>query len=106
MDDKDWSLVKPAIVRLRASVTAVAFGVLGAVGLFMATSLLLLRGGSPGPRGVIVGPHLALLNNFFPGYSVTWPGAFVGAAYAGITSAIIGYTVAWVYNSVALRREK
>lgn len=100
MDDRDWSIVKPAIVRLRASVTAVAFGVLGAAGLFLATVLLLLRGG---PQ---VGPHLGLLGNYFPGYTVTWPGAFIGALYAGVTSAVIGYVVAWVYNAVALRREK
>lgn len=107
MDDRDWSIVKPAIVRLRASVTAVAFGVLGAAGLFLATVLLLLRGGQPHPDGTeIIGPHLGLLGNYFPGYTVTWPGAFVGAVYAGVTSAVIGYVVAWVYNAVALRREK
>jgi hypothetical protein len=106
MDDKDWSIVKPAIVRLRASVTAVAFAVLGAAGLFLATALLLLRGGAQHQDGTpIIGPHLGLLANYFPGYTVTWTGAFIGAVYAGVTSAILGYLVAWVYNAVALRRE-
>jgi hypothetical protein len=107
MDDRDWSIVKPAIVRLRASVTAVAFGVLGAAGLFLATVLLLLRGGPAGAHGAkVIGPHLGLLGNYFPGYTVTWAGAFIGAVYAGVTSAVVGYVVAWVYNAVALGREK
>jgi hypothetical protein len=37
---------------------------------------------------------------------VTGAGAFRGAVSAGVTSAVVGYVVAWVYNAVALGREK
>ena len=67
-------------------------------GLFIATVWLLARSGHD------VGRHLRLLSSFFPGYSVTWPGAFIGFFYGALVGAIIGWSVAWVYNQVADRR--
>jgi hypothetical protein len=92
---QDWSIIGSAIARLRASVMAVAFGLTGGVGLFAATAWLLVRGGK------YVGYHLSLLNNYFPGYSVTWPGAFVGLFYGALAGGALGWTVAWIYNKVA-----
>ena len=63
---EEWELVRPAIARLRASVMAVVFALVGGTGLFLATVWLVVRGG---PN---VGVHLGLLANYFPGYSVTW----------------------------------
>ena len=65
---KEWELINKTIARLRASVMAVVFGLVGGLGLFLATAWLLIQGG-PG-----VGYHLSLLDNYFPGYTVTWPG--------------------------------
>src|SRR3954468_24144811 len=98
MTDQEWDLVRPVIVRLRASLMAVAAGVLGGFGLFVSTIWLVQRGGTN------VGQHLSLLSNYFPGYRVTWAGAFIGFAYGAVASAAIGYSVAWVYNYVLLKR--
>ena len=98
MNDQEWNLVRPVIVRLRASLMAVAAGVLGGFGLFVSTVWLVQRGGEN------VGQHLSLLSNYFPGYRVSWAGAFIGFAYGAVTSAAIGYSVAWVYNYVLLKR--
>jgi hypothetical protein len=54
--------------------------------------------------GEDVGLHLGLLNNYFPGYTVTWPGAFIGFFYGALCGAIIGWSVAWIYNEVADNR--
>ena len=91
-------LIRTATVRLRSRVMAMVFGVVGGTGFFVATAWLLAR------RGVDVGLHLELLNNFFPGYSVTWPGAFLGFFYGALSGAVIGWSVAWVYNQVADKR--
>ena len=90
-------LLRGAIARLRASVMAVTFGLAGGTGLFVATAWLVIRGGE------VVGPHLGLLNNYFPGYSVTWIGAFVGAFYGALVGAAAGWVLAWTYNRVADR---
>lgn len=89
--------LRVAVARLRASVMAVTFGLLGGTGLFLATAWLLIRGGDP------VGPHLALLRNYFPGYSVTWPGALVGFAWGALVGAVTGFSLAWLYNRIADR---
>jgi hypothetical protein len=89
-----------AVARLRAGVMAVVFGLVAGSGLFLATAWLLVRGGEP------VGPHLALLGQFFPGYTVTWPGAFVGFAWAALAGAVTGAAVGWIYNRMVLVLER
>jgi hypothetical protein len=91
----EQELIRTATVRLRSRVMAMVFGMVGGTGLFVATVWLVAQGGSD------VGLHLGLLNNFFPGYSVTWFGAFVGFFYGTVSGAIAGWSVAWVYNQVA-----
>ena len=85
-------LVRDAVARLRAGVMAIVMATLGAAGLAFATVWLLLRGGPT------VGQHLSLLGNYFPGYSVTWPGVLVGLFYGALVGAIVGWSTAWIYN--------
>lgn len=61
--------------RLHPHALGVAAGSLAALALVLATTVLLLR------QGDVVGPHLALLGQYLPGYTVSWPGAVVGAIY-------------------------
>jgi hypothetical protein len=84
-----------AVARLQAGVLAFVGGVLGGAGLFSMTAWLLLKGGAP------VGPHLALLGQYSYGYSVTWPGAFVGLLYGALAGAAVGWLVGALYNLVA-----
>jgi hypothetical protein len=92
------ALVRTSIVRLRARVTAVVFGMAGGVGLLAATLWLMVRGG---PQ---VGKHLTLLNNYFPGYEVSWLGGLIGMFYGGLACALIGWALASVYNFLVDRR--
>ncbi len=91
-------LLRMGIARLRASVMAVTFGLVGGAGLFILTAWLLVQGGDP------VGPHLSLLSNFLPGYSVSWPGAFIGFAHGTVAGALAGWSTAWIYNWIAASR--
>jgi hypothetical protein len=95
--DAETRLLRAAVARLRASVMAVTFGLAGGTALFLATVWLLLRGGDP------VGPHLGLLANYFPGYTVTWPGAFLGFGYGALVGAVAGWSLARLYNRIAER---
>jgi len=93
--DQEQVLVARAIARLRAGVVAIVTGMIGGVSLLAATLWLVLKGG---PN---VGQHLGLLRSYYPGYSVTWTGAFVGFVYGALTGAILGWSVAWLYNLLA-----
>ena len=90
-------LLQTRIARLRASVMALTFALLGGTGFFVATAWLVLLGGE------VVGPHLALLGNYFPGYTVTWSGAFLAFAYGALVGAVAGGSLAWIYNRLATR---
>lgn len=91
-------LIKHAVVRLNGFVLGFVLGAIGALALFAATMWLVLKGGE------VVGPHLGLLDNFLPGYSVTVFGSFVGAAYAFVIGYLCGYIVSAVYNFIAMIR--
>ena len=96
--ETEWALIDKAVARLRASVMAVVFGLTSGTGLFVATVWLVIRGG---PQ---VGATLGLLRNYLPGYSVTWPGAFIGFIYAAVLGGVVGWVVAFIYNQIVARR--
>jgi hypothetical protein len=96
--EAEWVLIDHAIAQLRASVMAVVFGLTSATGLFIATAWLVIRGG---PQ---VGLTLGLLRHYLPGYTVTWPGAFIGFFYAALIGGAVGWVVAFIYNQIVARR--
>jgi len=81
-----------SLARLHAKAWGISAGMLLGLGLFAATMFLVLKGG---PN---VGEHLGLLSVFFPGYSVTTAGAFVGFVYAFVLGYALGRLVGTVYN--------
>lgn len=98
LTQEERELIRASVARMRASVMAVVFGILGGFCLFAATGWLVFIGGE------VVGPHLGLLGAFFPGYSVTWRGSFIGLGYGVVAGALLGYSVAALYNRLAGRR--
>jgi hypothetical protein len=86
------------ILRLEAVVQGVAWGLVAGLALFLATNVLVLKGGK------VVGPHLSLLRQFFVGYEVTFVGSLIGFAYAFACGFVAGYLVSLVYNRVARRK--
>ena len=93
-DLEDKTLAR-AILRFNGNILGLVFGTVGALVVFLATNWLLIKGGHP------VGPHLSLLGQFFIGYSVTFVGSLIGAAYAFVCGYLAGLIVAYVYNGVA-----
>ena len=95
---EDEDALLRAVLRLNGNLLGMVLGTFAAALIFVATMFLVLKGGP------IVGPHLGLLANVFIGYSVTLTGSFVGAAYGFITGYVSGVFIAWVYNTIAVRR--
>jgi hypothetical protein len=93
-------LVSEAVARLRSSILAVVAGLMAGSTLALATAWLVVIGGEQ------VGPHLGLLRFFFPGYTVTWPGAFVGFGYGLLAGALVGGLTGVVYNAIVDWRDR
>jgi hypothetical protein len=81
-------------MRLDALLNGVVTGILCGLLLFSATLWLVVKG------GLVVGPHLSLLGQFFPGYRVSVGGAFLGLGYGFA----VGFCFAWcasrLYNAI------
>jgi hypothetical protein len=85
-----WAFARLDVLAFAAASAAVCAGA-----LFALTVVLVVKGAPP---GMPVGPHLAALAVYFPGYSVSHAGAFVGAAYAAAGGAVCGALVAALWN--------
>lgn len=81
-----------ALLRLNARAWGIATGLLLGGGLFLATNILVVRGG---PN---TGQHLALIRVFFPGYSVSFVGSIIGFVYAFVVGYALGRLIGAVYN--------
>ncbi len=93
MTENEESL-NAAILRLNGRAWGIAAGLLLGGGLFIATNILVLKGG---PN---VGKHLRLLGVFFPGYSVTFVGSIIGFIYAFVLGYAVGRLIGGVYNKL------
>jgi protoporphyrinogen oxidase len=86
----------PGFAKLDRLALGGAVGVVAGVALWLATVALVAKGG---PR---IGPHLALLSQYLPGYRVTLAGSFLGLAYGLVGGFIAGWTFALLRNASAL----
>lgn len=82
-----------AFAPLHKAAFGVAIGTACALTAFAVTALTLLR--PPDPP-----VPLFLFQNYFTGYSVSWPGALIGAAWAGVTGFVFGWFTAFCRNFV------
>jgi hypothetical protein len=92
------TVVMTRLLRLNAALHGIVTGLLFGLGIFVATNWLVLKGGP------VVGPHLALLGQFFIGYRVTFLGSLIGFAYGFALGFVIGFSIAWLYNRVLYLR--
>jgi hypothetical protein len=94
-DQELEQLVEDRLLRVNALSFGVVTGLLGGLGLFLATNWLVIRGGAH------PGPHLGLLGQYFVGYSVTFPGSLVGFVYGFLVCFGAAWTGAWLYTRVS-----
>lgn len=87
--------VETYVLRPNGRVWGFAVGLLFGFGLFVATLALVIKGGDD------VGRHLGLLAVYFPGYRVTFPGAFIGFIYAFVVGYATGRVVCLFYYLAA-----
>ncbi len=98
--DEIRQLLTVHTARANAVITAIVSGLLCGVLLWLATVWLVMKGGEE------VGPHLALLAQYFPGYRVSLAGSFLGLAYGFAIGFGAGYLCARLYNALAQKRER
>jgi hypothetical protein len=85
-------IIEFVFARLDPVALGVAVGTVMGLVIFMATLVLVLKGGS------VVGPGLALLGNYLIGFEVTWSGSLVGLVEGGLGGFAIGYVSASLRN--------
>lgn len=95
---KEQQAIRREVLRLNSKAWGVATGLLAGLGLFIATIVLVIKGGP------VVGAHLGLLSQYLPGYSVTTAGAFIGFIYMFVLGYALGRLIGYVYNLSAMPR--
>lgn len=87
-------ILEEAFALLDPLALGLAVGLVCGFGLFLAGVLLLLKGGET------VGPNLSLLRHFLPGFTVSWPGVFLGFVEAGVGGFVLGNIAARLRNGL------
>ena len=82
------------VLRLNSKVLGLSLGLLCGFAIFIATNWLVIKGGDP------LGPNLSLLNQYFIGYRVSFPGSVIGFFYGFLVGAAGGAMIGWIYNSI------
>lgn len=93
-DPQEERVLRQIVNRSSEQGWGIAVGLTLALGLLVATLILVVRGG---PN---VGSHLSMLEVYFPGYSVSWSGGLIGFVYTFVLGYAIGRTVATLYNKL------
>lgn len=81
-----------SLARLQSRAWGVSVGLLMAGVLFVATVLLVVRGGPD------MGQHLQLLSVLLPGFSVSYAGACIGFVYMFVIGYAVGRLIGEIYN--------
>ena len=96
VEQVDDDTIEAIFAKLDPLALGVALGVVSGVGLLLATAILLLKDGEH------TGQTLTLLNNYFPGFHVSWSGVWIGGVEAAAIGFILGYLGASLRNQVFL----
>ena len=92
-ENTEQQMLSRAFARFDPVALGIAVGIVSAVGLWLMTAVLLIRGGK------LVGLHLNRLSFFLIGYEVSWSGAFIGAIEIGALGFLLGAFIAWLWNA-------
>jgi hypothetical protein len=92
---RDREMLSAVFAKVDVPALAVTVGLMCALGLFLATAMLLVQ---DAPAHYPVGPHLGALADYLPAYRVSWAGALIGAFYGFLVGAVIGFFVAVYWN--------
>ena len=98
--DEAELMLERAVLRLDANILGIVMGIIAGGAIFCATNFLILKGGA------VIGPHLGLLSNFFPFYSVTFLGSIIGFGWGLVSGYIAGFVIASIYNLVVKLRSR
>jgi hypothetical protein len=87
-------LIVQSLAKLDGTALGVAIGLLSGLVVFIATNLLIFKGGDE------IGPNLALLGQFFIGYEVSFSGSLIGFVYGLISGFVLGWLIAAIRNLI------
>ena len=88
------ALIVQSLAKLDVIALGAAVGLLGGLVVFLATNILIYKGGEE------IGPNLALLGHYFIGYDVTTAGSFVGFFYGFTAGFLVGSIIAFLRNFI------
>jgi hypothetical protein len=94
LSTQEQYILRKELQRMHEQGWGIAIGLVLGLGLFVATNVLVMRGGET------VGPHLGLLGVYFPGYSVSFVGSVIGFVYAFVFGYALARVVVTIYNRI------
>ena len=86
-------VIRRAFMKLDRLALGLSTGTSAAILLFLSTLFLTVK------SGPVIGPNMQLLNEFLPGYSVTFGGSLIGLGYGFLIGFVVGWSFAFMRNT-------
>lgn len=87
-------LIVQSLAKLDGLALGISIGTIFGLVIFLATNFLVLKGGEQ------IGQNLALLSQYFTGYTVTPAGSLIGLFYGFVSGFILGWLIAFLRNFI------
>ena len=85
--------------RFNTKALGLGLGLVFGLAIFIGTNWLLIKGGE------VVGPHLALISQFFIGYRVSFFGSLIGFGYGFALGTLSGALIGKIYTMIVRLRD-
>lgn len=94
--DLNESIVLNAIfAKIDKTAFSLSSGFVFFLSMFVITAISIIQGNG---SGITVGPDLAMLGYYLPGYDMTWLGNIVGSFYVGVIGLVLGWFFGVLWN--------
>ncbi len=87
-------LIVQSIAKVNQAALGIALGSQAGLGIFLLTNFVIVKGDA------LLSSNLALLNQYFWGYKITFAGSLIGLIYGFISGFILGWLIAFIRNFV------
>lgn len=94
--DLNESIVLNAVfAKIDKTAFSLSSGLVFFLGMFVVTAISIVKGSG---SDITIGPDLAMLSYYLPGYGMTWLGNIVGSIYVGVIGLVLGWFFGMLWN--------
>jgi hypothetical protein len=95
LDLNETIVLNAIFAKIDKTAFSLSSGLVFFLSMFVITAISIIKGNG---SDITIGPDLAMLSYYLPGYSMTWFGNIIGSIYVGMIGLVLGWLFAGLWN--------